>query len=123
MDRRVLIVEDEIINAMALCTLLPLFGFTVVDTATSGEDAIRLSETKMPDVVLMDITLHGPIDGLDAARQIIALGIPVVFMTGHDDKETLRRAEELKPLAFLVKPLNVDQLRNCLEEHFGTEVV
>jgi CheY-like chemotaxis protein len=88
----------------------------VVDAVTSGEEAIRVSETEKPDVVLMDITIHGPIDGLTAARQVAGrLGIPVIFMSGYDDDETIRRAEELKPHAFLVKPLDVNRLRECLE--------
>jgi CheY-like chemotaxis protein len=52
----------------------------------SGEDAIRVSEEKKPDVVLMDISIHGTMDGISAAREIIGrLGIPVIFMTGYDD--------------------------------------
>jgi CheY-like chemotaxis protein len=116
MGCRVLIVEDETINAMALETLLSMWGFVVVDMVTSGEDAIRVSESERPDVVLMDISIHGPIDGLAAAGRIIGrLGIPVIFMSGYDDSETLARAEALNPRAFLVKPLDETLLRECLE--------
>ncbi len=111
----VLIVEDEIINAMALADAIPGWGCRVVDTVTSGEDAIRVAEAERPDVVLMDVSIHGSIDGLGAAREIIGrLGIPVVFMTGYDDEETIRAAEALHPAAFLVKPLNPVQLKEIL---------
>lgn len=117
MGKRVLIVEDEVINAMALAETIPGWGCVVVDLVTSGEDAIRAAEAENPDVVLMDIAIHGSIDGLTAAREITGrLGIPVIFMTGYDDEETIRAAEDLKPLAFLVKPLKPNRLKELLAE-------
>ncbi len=115
MAGRVLIVEDEIINAMALAEVLPGWGCTVVDMVTSGEEAIRVAEAASPDVILMDISIHGPTDGVAAARDIIGrLGIPVVFMTGYDDDETLEAAKALEPLAILLKPLDVNRLKQLL---------
>lgn len=115
MSVRVLIVEDEIIHAMALAEVIPLWGFQVVDMVTSGEEAIRMAEAETPDVVLMDINLHGSIDGISAAREIIGrLKTPVIFMTGYDDEKTLRAAEEVGPLAILVKPLDAEHLRKLL---------
>ncbi len=117
MARKVLIVEDEIINAMALADMIPRWGLVVTDMVTSGEDAIRSAEREKPDVVLMDISIHGDINGLDAAREIAGrMGIPVIFMSGHDDEKTVRAAEELKPLAFLVKPLAVNRLKELLQK-------
>ncbi len=116
MGTKVLVVEDEIINAMGLAEVIPGWGCTVVDMVTSGEDAIRVAEAEKPDVVLMDIAIHGSVDGLRAAREIIGrLGIPVIFMTGYDDAATCRAAEELKPLAFLVKPLDLVRLKALLQ--------
>ncbi len=117
MRKKVLIVEDEIINAMALAEAIPDWGCQVADMVTSGEDAIRAAETGRPDIVLMDINLHGPVNGLDAAREIIGrLGIPVIFMTGYDDAQTIREARDLKPLAFLVKPLDAGALGAYLKK-------
>ncbi len=115
MGVRVLIVEDEVINAMALAEVIPGWGCAVVDMVTSGEDAIRVAESASPDIVLMDISIHGSIDGIGAAREIIGrLGIPVIFMTGYDDEETIGAAEALKPLDVLVKPLDVGRLKDLL---------
>jgi len=112
---RVLIVEDEIINAMALAEVIPGWGGSVVDMVTSSEDAIRVAETASPDVVLMDISIHGATDGVGAAREITSrLGIPVIFMTGYDDDETIGAAAALKPLAILLKPLDVNRLKELL---------
>ncbi|HQT96979.1 MAG: response regulator [Desulfobacteria bacterium] len=116
MARNVLIVEDEIINAMALAEAIPLWGYNVVGMVTSGEDAIGFAESLKPDVVLMDISIHGAIDGLGAAREIIGrLGIPVVFMTGYDDEDTVMAAKALQPVAFLVKPLDPTLLQEILQ--------
>ncbi len=82
---------------------------------TSGEDAIRAAEAHGPDIVLMDIAIHGSINGIGAAREIIGrLGIPVIFMTGYDDEETVGSTGELKPLADLVKPLDTSRLKELL---------
>jgi DNA-binding NtrC family response regulator len=116
MAKRVLIVEDEVINAMALAETIPAWGCLVVDMVMSGEDAIRVAEAEKPDVVLMDISIHGLIDGLSAAREIIGrLGIPVIFMTGYADEKTVNAAMDLKPLDFLVKPLDMTRLKELLE--------
>ena len=117
MAKKVLIVEDEIINAMALSDMLPALSIRITDMVTSGEDAIRAAEKDRPDVVLMDISLQGRIDGLEAAREIIGrLGIPVIFMSGFDDEKTMKAARELKPRAFLVKPLDPARLLDVLNE-------
>ncbi len=115
MSRRLLIVEDEVINAMALADVVPQWGCAVVDLVTTGEDAIRIAAAETPDLVLMDIGIQGSVDGLGAAREIIGrLGIPVIFMTGYDDEETIRAAEALKPRAVLVKPLDLTRLKELL---------
>lgn len=115
MKKRVLIVEDEIINAMALADTIPGWGFEIVDMVTHSEDAIRVAEAQRPDVVLLDISIHGSVDGIGAAREIIGrLGIPVIFMTGYDDEETVKAAKLLQPIAFLVKPIDPAVLREHL---------
>ena len=116
MRKRVLIVEDEIVSAMSLDLAIRVWGCQVVGMVTSGEDAIRIAETEKPDVVLMDVCLQGDLDGLEAAREIIGrLKIPVIFMTGFDDEDTIRAARELKPLAFLAKPFDPNRLAELLE--------
>lgn len=115
MAGRVLIVEDEIINAMALAEVLPAWGCVVVDMVTSGEEALRVAEAASPDVVLMDISIHGATNGVAAARDIIGrLGIPVIFMTGYDDDETVEAAKAIRPLAILLKPLDLNRLQELL---------
>ncbi len=67
----------------------------------------------------MDIRLTGEINGIDAASVIISESdIPVVFITGYDDKDIRERAERTKPLGYLAKPLDIDELKIILDKHF-----
>lgn len=117
MEKRVLIVEDEVIHAMALELVLPDWGYRVMETVSSGEDAVRVAQDGRPDIVLMDLTLHGEMGGLAATREIVGrLGIPVICMSGLTDEETVRAVAASGPLAFLEKPLDVERLRLLLRD-------
>ncbi len=107
---KVLIVDDEIIPAMALCIELEDLGYELCSLASSGEQAIKIAEHENPSIVLMDIRLSGVIDGIEAARQIKAgVGIPVIYMTGYPDDETKEAAGVTEPYEYLVKPVrNID---------------
>lgn len=113
---RVLIVEDEIINAMGLALELREAGCDVIETVTTGEAAVKTAAAKRPDVILMDIRLGGKIDGLEAARRIRARrSIPVIFMTGYPNREFVDKARALDALGYLVKPLPMPDLLTLLE--------
>jgi DNA-binding NarL/FixJ family response regulator len=103
--RRILLVEDDYIAAAdAEATLLDA-GFEVIGPASSAEQAIELARAELPELVIMDIRLTGPRDGIDAAREILrSTGIRSVFATAHSTSEARRRAEESAPLGWLPKP-------------------
>ena len=110
-----MIVEDEIVQAMFLGKVLELWDYEICETATSGEDAIREAEIHNPDLVLMDINIHGKISGIEAACNIRSrVGIPVIFMTGYSDEATRQRAYDAHPAGYFVKPLNYDKLKELL---------
>jgi len=110
-----LIVEDEIIEAMFLGEILKLWGYEICETATSGEDAIKEAEIQNPDLVLIDINIHGEISGIEAASNIRSqVGIPVIFMTGYSDEETRQKAYTAHPAGYFVKPLDYNKLEEAL---------
>ena len=116
MNARVLIVEDEDIVAACLELTLQDFGYEVAARASSGEEAVRLAEEMRPDLILMDVTLDGVLDGIEAAGRIREqLNIPVVYLTALTDAETLRRARATGPSGYLVKPFDAKTLREVLE--------
>jgi two-component system, response regulator PdtaR len=103
---RVLIVEDEFFISLHTKSLLQSLGHDVVGIAVSADDAVRLAERERPDVVLMDIRLVGPRDGIDAADAILRrFGINSIFVTANTDAQTRARAAAVSSLGFLEKPL------------------
>jgi CheY-like chemotaxis protein len=105
---RVLIVEDEAIIALDLKYRLRRLGYEVVGCTDTGEDAIRYARAMQPDLVLMDIQLKGPIDGIQAACQIREnIDIPVIFTSAQNDLATEMQIAKARPLfsmGFLSKP-------------------
>ncbi len=115
-QEKILIVDDEVVVAEDISRQLRSLGYTVVGVVSSGHDAMRLAGEFRPDVILMDVKLKGPIDGIDAARTIHAqYGIPVMYLTAFSDEETLERARQTLPLAYLIKPFVRSDLRAALE--------
>jgi CheY-like chemotaxis protein len=109
---RVLVVEDEFFISLHMKELLETLGHTVVAIAVSAEEAVGIASTERPDVVLMDIRLIGPRDGIDAANEIRRrFGIGSIFVTANTDPETRKRAQAAQPIAFLEKPLTEHRLR------------
>ncbi|CUT12660.1 Sensor protein [Bradyrhizobium sp.] len=106
-----LIVEDEFFIALDAEEQVKSLGHSVVGTAVSAEQAIRLAGEEKPDLVLMDIRLIGPVDGITAAQEIRSrYGVEAIFVTANTDPSTLARAESIEPLAVLRKPLTKDRL-------------
>lgn len=116
MGKRLLIVEDDDLTAELNRRLVSRLGFEVCGVAASAGEAVRLAHLERPDLVLMDIGLAGPGDGIQAACEIRQrLGIPSLFLSGETGLDIRRRAAQARPLGFLAKPLLLTELRACLE--------
>lgn len=112
----ILVVEDEWMVAEDIRSSLDAEGYATF-VATSGEEALVLAERIKPILVLMDVHLKGNLLGTEAAGKIRELfDIPVVYLTAHADQTTLEAAQATKPLAFLVKPIQM----NTLVTHIDT---
>ena len=113
---RILVVEDEGVVAFSIMQELKGQGYEVAGHANSGEEAVRLVKEEKPELVLMDITLKGPMDGIHAAGIIHdTFKIPVVFLTAHADEATLQRAKVTQPYGYIIKPFEADELRTTIE--------
>jgi CheY-like chemotaxis protein len=116
LPHKILIVEDEIVIAMEIESLLEQLGYEVVGQVTRGEDAVDLTARHRPDLILMDIRLNGRMDGITAAEKIFRLyKIPVVFLTAHSDPATLERAMSVQPYGYLLKPFRKNDLYTSIE--------
>jgi two-component system, response regulator PdtaR len=115
-QRRALIVEDEALFAMGLEADMLEFGFDVCDLAANGHQAYAYAMSNQPDVVLMDVSLEGGREGIEVARWLSTVcDAPIVFVTGHADRDTVERIHRQVPGApVLSKPIYRDHLAEAV---------
>jgi CheY-like chemotaxis protein len=119
--RRVLIIEDEAIVAMALSRALPRFGYEICRVLASGEEALAVVDMLMPDLILMDIHLLGAMDGIETADRIRTHhSTPIVFMTGYDSNEIHEKTQHISNAAIIGKPVGITALADVLEQMLTT---
>jgi CheY-like chemotaxis protein len=119
--KRILLVEDNLLNQEIASEVLTDFGFKV-ETAENGSEAVKKVKDSSPgyfDVILMDIQM--PImNGHEAARKIRKLSnqyhssIPIIAMTANAFEEDRRAAIEAGMNDFVQKPLDIGKLLNAL---------
>ncbi len=113
---KIQIVEDERIVAEDIQRSLKRLGYTISAVVSSGKEAIQKTEEENPDLVLMDIVLKGPMDGIEAAEQINSrFHIPVVYLTAHADEKKLQRAKVTEPYGYILKPFDDKELHTTIE--------
>ena len=116
--KSILMVEDDYLISMGLTAELKASGYSVCGRVATGEAAVEAVAKEKPDVILMDIRLAGKIDGIEAAEKIREFSdASLLFLTGYQDSATETRARRLKPLAYLIKPVNMNTLRNILDSN------
>ena len=116
----ILIVEDEVLLAMALEDDLLALGHTVVEAVRTGEAAVDAAARTRPDLVLMDVNLAGTMDGIEAAGLIAAQsGCAIIFLTAHTDSDTIGRMRAVQPLAIATKPVDPHQLVRLISDVSG----
>lgn len=112
----VLIVQSDKTLAESLTADLRSVGYEVCGIAASGEHAIMQVVQRSPDLVLMDITLTGKMDGIEAADQIRSrFDIPVVYLAAHADRPSLERTKATDPFGYLTKPASPQDLHAAVE--------
>lgn len=113
---KILIVEDEALIAADLSEVIEQFGYSVVGSPATGEEAVELVRAANPDAVLMDIRLAGAMDGIEAARKIAEFSdVPIIYLTSHADTATLERAKVTDPAGYVLKPFRELELRAVIE--------
>jgi putative two-component system response regulator len=113
--KRIMIVEDERLNALYLSKFLTSLGYSVLEIVPSGEMAISLAIREKPDIILMDIMLEGEIDGIDAAMAIHKEGnTPIIFISAYSDDKLVERAQKVSPYGYIMKPFEKRNLSTVL---------
>jgi len=114
---KILIVDDEMLFAVLLQTSLALLGYEVCKPTATSTEAIEAAQREQPDIVLMDVRLAGGNDGIEVARQIQSLcEAQIVFVSGYADGDMRHRAEQIHPLAYLIKPVTAVDILPILRD-------
>lgn len=115
-EERILIVEDERLIALELEEILKSSGYIIAGTVSSGSKALEMVENLTPDLILMDIRLEGPMNGIKTARNIKKNHkIPVIFLSALSDRKSLDQAKLAEPYGYIVKPFHEKSLLATIE--------
>ena len=114
--KKILLVEDENIIALDIQRSLAKLGYTVCAVVRYGEEAVNKTGSLKPDVVLMDITLAGTMNGIEAAKIILNnFNIPVIYLSALPFDNGLQKEKLQEPNRFLTKPYNNYDLQTAIE--------
>jgi len=120
--KKILVVDDIKDSRRLVGKVLGHHGYEVIEAGT-GEDAINMAQTELPDLILMDVRLPGGIDGLEATRRIKALPqlahIPILAMTASVRPEDEHRAQGAGCSGFVRKPIDINELPKQVAEHIA----
>ncbi|MDO6390845.1 response regulator [Pontibacter sp. BT731] len=113
---KLLIAEDDVVIAQNLSLSLESMGYQVCQAVSSGEELLLQVHQHQPDLIILDITLDGKLDGIETAAMLAkATKVPFIFMTAFSDKDTIDRAKQTNPHAYLVKPFDARTLQSSIE--------
>jgi hypothetical protein len=113
--KKVVIVEDEFLVSELYRHYLINLGHEVLATFANGTDAIAFFRENAADLVLMDVKLGNSEDGIDTMKKIHEFrDVPVVYISGNTEDDNLKRALDTELMAFLSKPIEMDDLDNIL---------
>jgi DNA-binding response OmpR family regulator len=113
---QILIVEDEGLVAWELQEALTRMGYRVPHVVATGRDALASVVADCPDLIMMDIRLDGPLDGIETARRIKDIcSVPVVYLTADCNDATLEKAKTTEAYGYILKPFEERALRASLE--------
>lgn len=113
---KILIVEDNVIIAEDMQSMLEEIGYEVIDNVIVYEQAVEVLKNHHVDLVLIDIILASNKTGIDLGKHIRdSYTIPFIFVTSNSDRATVENAKTVKPDGYLVKPFEQQDLYTSIE--------
>ncbi len=113
---KIFIVEDEMVIAANISLQLSELGYEVTGILPRGEEALSHIKIDKPDIILLDISLKGEMDGIETAHEIQKhFKIPIIYLTANSDEAHFNRAKETHPYAFISKPFKKLDLQRAIE--------
>src|SRR5438067_6232603 len=108
---RALICEDVGVTVLQIRKALLKAGYQVVGEAVEGRKAVEMAKELRPDLILMDINMPGPMDGITATKEILSdFAVPIIMLTAYSDDDYVDMALDAGACAYLVKPITSEQL-------------
>jgi DNA-binding NtrC family response regulator len=115
MNEKILIVEDQFVEANYLRSMLEKAGYKICGIARSVQKAKEIISRERPGLVLLDIFLSGKLTGIDLARYLREEDIAFIYLSANSNEEVLTAAKATQPYGFLVKPFREKELLIALE--------
>jgi PAS domain S-box-containing protein len=113
---RILVADDELVVARDIQQTLSELGYWAVGIAASGEEAVQKVNETFPDLILMHVRMPGGVDGSAAAEVVkTELDIPILFLTGFSDADTVEPAMESRPSGSSLEPFRKADLQCAIE--------
>ena len=115
MKEKILIVEDQFVEADYLRLMLTQAGYGVTGIAHSVLQAQEMIKKERPGLVILDIFLKGKLTGIDLARDLAEENIAFVYLSASSNEDVLNLAKTTQPYGFLVKPFRPKELLIMLQ--------
>src|SRR5215218_8341541 len=115
MEKKVLIVEDQFVEANDLQLMLHKAGYNVCGIARSVDIAEEMIKKEAPALVLLDIFLKGKRTGIDLAKHLKEQNIAFIYLSANSNEDVLSQAKKTEPHGFIVKPFREKDLLVTLE--------
>ena len=118
-NKQILVVEDETVVAEDIRKILQNNGYDTHEAVATGEAAIKSIIKTPPDLVLLDIMLKDKLNGIDVAKYIIDMNIPIIYLTAYSNKKIIEEAKETGPFGYLIKPFRERELLATIKMAFS----
>lgn len=113
---KILVAEDNALHASRMEMIIDQMGYDLVGIYANQADLIKAFVNSEPDLIILDIELESQSDGVEIARELqVIRPVPIIFATSFEDKETISRALQTNPYAYLVKPVEKSSLQAAIE--------
>lgn len=115
MKKSILIVEDESIIALGLQSYLSSQNYIVLDIVKDGKNAIEMTRTLNPDLIIMDVVIQGDINGVETCKKIKSFSnVPIIFLTGNST-EIIHNEIKCDGIPVYSKPVLMEDLKKVID--------
>ncbi|MGM0506022.1 MAG: response regulator [Bacteroidota bacterium] len=119
-EKRIVIIEDDQIQTIALKQIVERMGHSVVGMYLDPQTAIAEIPERLPDLILSDINLENPIDGIDVVSRIQKThACPVIFLTGYSLLRMSERIARIEHASVISKPYAINELKKLIGSALG----